>query len=186
MKKGDHIWVKTKWDGVTHHGVYCGDGTVIHFDGHDKLNGNAKIRRHSLERFSHPFPVSEISVFEPCNSSLADEIVRKAESFVGESGYNLVLSNCEHFASYCVNGIWKSKQVINKANQTSKSFLDANVRALSKPNIIELARKAAMGQQDPAKAAVVFLVVGGAAAAVLSPAIEKVTEIVSERRNTKK
>ncbi|MDF5709852.1 MAG: lecithin retinol acyltransferase family protein [Nostoc sp. S4] len=127
-----------------------------------------------------------MSVFEPCNSSLADEIVRKAEFFVGESGYNLVLSNCEHFASYCVNGIWKSKQIINKANQTSKSFLNAEARALSKPNIIELARKAAMGQQDPRAAVTVFVVVGIGAAAVLSPAIEKVTEIVFERRNTKK
>jgi len=40
MKRGDHICVKhpSFGDLVTHHGIYCGDGTVIHFDGNDKLN----------------------------------------------------------------------------------------------------------------------------------------------------
>lgn len=38
------------------------------------------------------------------------EIVERANSRVGEKGYNLLSNNCEHFARWCCDGEWKSKQ----------------------------------------------------------------------------
>ena len=38
------------------------------------------------------------------------EIVKRANSKVGEKGYNLLLNNCEHFARWCCYGEWKSTQ----------------------------------------------------------------------------
>ena len=38
------------------------------------------------------------------------EIVKRANSKVGEKGYNLLLNNCEHFARRCCHGEWKSTQ----------------------------------------------------------------------------
>ena len=37
----------------------------------------------------------------PCNFS-KDEIIANAKEKLGESGYNLFLNNCEHFATWCM------------------------------------------------------------------------------------
>lgn len=41
----------------------------------------------------------------------ADEVIKRAESRLGERAYKLLLNNCEHFATWCVTGKAKSKQV---------------------------------------------------------------------------
>ena len=39
------------------------------------------------------------------------EIVKRANSQVGKTGYNLIFNNCEHFARWCCYGEWESPQV---------------------------------------------------------------------------
>lgn len=39
------------------------------------------------------------------------EIIDRAMEMIGEIGYNVLWSNCEHFASYCRYGRHKSDQV---------------------------------------------------------------------------
>jgi hypothetical protein len=40
-----------------------------------------------------------------------DAIVARAESRLGERRFDLVLNNCEHFASWCKTGLSESRQV---------------------------------------------------------------------------
>ena len=40
-----------------------------------------------------------------------EETVARARSKIGESNYNLILDNCEHFAIWCKTGLYKSEQV---------------------------------------------------------------------------
>lgn len=40
-----------------------------------------------------------------------EETVRRARSKLGESEYNLIFNNCEHFAIWCKTGVSKSEQV---------------------------------------------------------------------------
>lgn len=41
----------------------------------------------------------------------AEETVKRAESKIGETKYNLAFNNCEHFAIWCKTGLHESKQV---------------------------------------------------------------------------
>jgi hypothetical protein len=193
INRGDHICVKHKVfrDLVTHHGIYCGDGTVIHFHG-DKINGNAEIRRDSLENFSHPFPVSEILVFERCPWGSADAVVKRAESCLRESGYNLFSNNCEHFASYCMTNKWKSSQA-EKLSESSQDILLRAGQALQQTDtrkaMHEFAQSAAKTQKDPVKSALVYagICVGYAAIGGLftvgSYAVKKTSEMKSLRES---
>ena len=37
-------------------------------------------------------------------------IVDRAKSRLGEKGYNILFDNCEHFTTYCRNGVKRSEQ----------------------------------------------------------------------------
>ncbi len=104
MARGDHLWVRRR--GYTHHGVDAGDGTVIHYTGQPwRRNHTAKVERWTLEQFAKGSPVNVISGDDP------DAAMVRAESRLGESSYNLVTNNCEHFARWCVEGEPRSPQV---------------------------------------------------------------------------
>lgn len=181
MKKGDHIYIKTgvqkipgtKILGITHHGIYCGNGTVIHFDGHAK-----KICRHSLERFSDPSPVSAILVLQQCPPDSADAVVKRAESFLGKSGYSLVAENCEHFASYCITGKWESKQINDKLENSKRAASREGARPHTIRFASEIAKQVASGQRNPLEAAFVFGVVlfGAVAWSEIKYRVEKASE----------
>ena len=99
-----------------HHGIYCGDifyqdhlyqDVVIHFEGKHK---RGQISLIPYEKFAQN---REIQVVEyekgACyNHSL---VVQRAINKLGETGYNLVTNNCEHFAHWCKTGKHVSSQV---------------------------------------------------------------------------
>ncbi|MEH2196361.1 MAG: lecithin retinol acyltransferase family protein [Nostoc sp.] len=103
MSKGDHIYFNC--GGYSHHGIDCGDGTVIHYT---KNQGN--ISRVSWDSFA-----SGKTVFlrEYGSSDLPSVVIQRAESRLGENAYNLFGNNCEHFATWCKTGIHASEQVKN-------------------------------------------------------------------------
>ncbi|KAM3102282.1 DnaJ C-terminal domain-containing protein [Phormidesmis sp. 146-20] len=196
MNKGDHICVKTRFgDLVTHHGIYCGDGTVIHFDGNGKPSGQAKIRRDSLEKFCHPLPVSEILVFNPCppdQHSYADAIIQRAESCIGKSGYDLFRNNCEHFATYCMTNVWKSGQSDQLYESAGKNFRSVGrllEQSHSRETLHKIAKNAAKTQTDPVKSAVAYTGVFAGLAALGgiltagSYAAEKISKMKSLRKS---
>ncbi len=112
MARGDHIIAKRR--GYTHHGVDCGDGSVIHFAGYPgQRNKTAKVERWTLDKFKRDSELSFISGDNP------DSAIARAESRIGEGGYNLVTNNCEHFARWCVEGEHRSPQVTTVGIVTS-------------------------------------------------------------------
>jgi len=106
--RGDHLRVK-RWKGVySHHGIDVGGGRVIHFDGEPLQKFNATIRKVSKRTFA------DGGVIEVVHHSRCDPptvVVKRAESKLGERGYNLAFNNCEHFAFWCKTGRKKSRQV---------------------------------------------------------------------------
>ena len=105
MARGDHIYVR-RGRHYSHHGIDCGDGTVIHFVG---ARGTVRhIARTPFEDFAAGSPV-RVHGHEQRLSP--DETIRMAESRVGSSGYHLVRNNCEHFAAWSCTGRAASSQV---------------------------------------------------------------------------
>jgi hypothetical protein len=109
MARGDQIYVMRPlmgMDGVyEHHGIDCGDGTVIHYS---KSGDEAVIARTPYELFSWGKPVF---VKHYTTSYVPDVVVARAESRLGERQYNLLSNNCEHFANWCKTGRNESYQL---------------------------------------------------------------------------
>ena len=108
MAKGDHIYVDYGF--YDHHGIDCGDGTVIHLS-----KTSHRITRVSKSTFAQGKQI-RTKIYQKKYSP--DEIVKRAErrlkrSQTGE--YNLVFNNCESFAYDCTTGEPDSWQV-NNAN----------------------------------------------------------------------
>jgi hypothetical protein len=106
---GDHV--RANRDGYWHHGIYAGNWTVLHFTGVDAKNKGGACIRHTfwndfvkgserVEVVNHGAPA-----YEPT------EVVRRAFSRLGQTGYDLVFNNCEHFATWCKTGRAESQQV---------------------------------------------------------------------------
>ena len=108
MPRGDHVYVRRRH--YSHHGIDCGDGTVIHF---------ARVRRafRSVERRVErtPWDVfargSRVRVKSYRSRLPIEQIIRNAESKLGARGYHLVRNNCEHLASWASTGSPASGQV---------------------------------------------------------------------------
>jgi hypothetical protein len=101
MASINHIYVHRI--GFVHHGIDCGDGTVIHYDG-------GKIVRISISAFCDGKQYF-IKHYSHCNPDYI--VTQLAESRLGESKYNLFFNNCEHFARWCKTGQHASEQVKN-------------------------------------------------------------------------
>ncbi len=111
MARGDQIYVMRPLmnieGGYEHHGIDCGDGTVIHYY---KGGQVATVARTSLETFARGNPVYIKS--QPV-SYVPDVVIERAESRLGEQQYELLTNNCEHFASWCKTGRNESRQLID-------------------------------------------------------------------------
>ncbi len=141
MARGDHIYVK-RWHGLwDHHGIDCGDGTVIHYDRETWLD-SPLISRTPMEKFlkGDDLSIRNYDAFEKSLDSLdgvvdaaslgfnrfmdklrglsakdldlsEDAVIARAESRLGEDRFQITFNNCEHFASWCKTGISNSEQI---------------------------------------------------------------------------
>ena len=115
MSRGDRLEVEHGIVGSTvtylHHGVDLGDGTVVHARPHDFQNpfGGGRVVRTSLEEFAEGRGVRVRN--EPSAVFSSAEIADRALAHVGRDGYDLVIDNCEHFATWCATGSRTSRQV---------------------------------------------------------------------------
>jgi hypothetical protein len=95
--------------GYLHHGIYVGDGKVVHYSGLANGLVRGSVEETSLARFGRGRPVwiksHAPSSFEP------REVIRRARSRVGEDSYRLFTNNCEHFCEWCLRGEPRSYQV---------------------------------------------------------------------------
>jgi hypothetical protein len=108
MARGDQIYVMRELMGFSgmyeHHGIDCGDGTVIHY----RKTDTATVSRTSLAAFARG---ERVFIKAVTTAYLPDIVVARAESCLGEQRYDLLTHNCEHFATWCKTGRWESEQL---------------------------------------------------------------------------
>ena len=144
MAQGDHIFASRRSNGVpfTHHGIDCGDGTVIHYDG-------STICRVSKTEFAQGKEI-RIKEYGQCDPDYV--VVHRAEQRLYERNYNLFSNNCEHFAYYCKTGKHKSQQVDNVvvgvATAGAEAVTGVTVNLAAKA-ATKAAAKAAMSSLNP-------------------------------------
>lgn len=91
-----------------HHGIYLGDGLVIHYSGRVR-RPHGLIETVALRSF-----VGKRRVYvgrTPAESLDGEAIVRRAQSRLGERRYAILSNNCEHFCNWCYVGESRSTQV---------------------------------------------------------------------------
>lgn len=103
LRPGDHVRV---WRGCYwHHAIYVGNGWFIEFGGGlsgghvEYVSWGTFARGSRVERVEHERRYSP------------DQVVERAQSCLGMSGFSLLTNNCEHFANWCVAGRAESHQV---------------------------------------------------------------------------
>ena len=104
---GSHLITPRR--GYTHHGIYVGDGKVVHYSGLARGQFRGRIEEVSLAQFAYGRSVwtrsSDLPEFAP------QEVIRRARSRVGENRYRILRNNCEHFCEWCLHGESRSYQV---------------------------------------------------------------------------
>lgn len=104
---GDHLFTESSV--YSHHGIYSGNGKVIHYMGwEDKILKKEPIVETSLEDFH--LGNSCIVIHHKDSKYSRKEIVDRAYSKIGENKYNLAFNNCEHLVNWCITGKKKSDQ----------------------------------------------------------------------------
>jgi hypothetical protein len=95
--------------GYLHHGLYVGDGRIIHYPG---LVGSARrraVEEVSLREFARGRP---IAVRTDSNRRFdCEDVVLRARSRLGENRYHIIRNNCEHFCEWCLSGVSRSRQL---------------------------------------------------------------------------
>jgi hypothetical protein len=110
LKYGDHIYVSRKGLFYSHHGIYAGNGTVIHFRGTVKEKKDPVVIKTDIEGFLKGGKLKRRNYKKRL---LHAETLRIARDHVSKKGYSLAFNNCEHFATYCATGKKRSVQVRN-------------------------------------------------------------------------
>ena len=90
----------------SHHGIDCGDGTVVHY-WPDETPLGSSIQRTMLEEFAEGGGV-EVQQYAECDPP--EVVVARALNSLGAGGFDPLTSNCEHFAVWCKTGRVESRQ----------------------------------------------------------------------------
>jgi hypothetical protein len=106
LNPGDHIYVRRLV--YSHHGIWAGDGTVIHYTGEVKEKKDPLIRETDIEAFLKGGKLKRRDYKKRLPLS---ETLSLAKKHLSDSSYSLALNNCEHFATYCATGKRKSRQL---------------------------------------------------------------------------
>lgn len=101
---GSHLVIHRKL--YTHHGIYVGNGQVIHYAGLADGFKKDKVRIVDIKKFANG---SKIYKYDWGNYLMGSkypdaEIVVRAYSRLNESDYNVLWNNCEAFANWCTHG----------------------------------------------------------------------------------
>ena len=110
--------------GYRHHGIYVGNGRVIHYAGRLRYPGGL-IEEISIGQFSRGGPVQ---VGRQPDGLRAHSVVLRARSRLGERRYDVIRNNCEHFCNWCQSGEHRSSQV-DLMTRPTRILLDMLQRA---------------------------------------------------------
>jgi len=104
---GTHILSPRR--GYLHHGIYVGEGRVVHYAGLARGLFGGPVEEVFLTQFARGRSIwmrwGRQPAFDPA------EVVRRARSRVGEEQYQILENNCEHFCEWCIHGQSRSYQV---------------------------------------------------------------------------
>jgi hypothetical protein len=92
----------------SHHGIYVGNGRVIHYGGLAHGPRGGPVEEVPLAWFAHGRP---IRVRHESPRFDRSEVVARARSRLGEHCYHLLTNNCEHFCAWALHGVSRSDQV---------------------------------------------------------------------------
>ncbi len=104
---GTHLTSQRR--GYVHHGIYAGDGQVIHYAGFDRTFRRGPVEEISLETFAGGRGVQAL----PASAAQfrGADVVARARLRLGENRYRVWSNNCEHFVHWCLSGTSRSAQV---------------------------------------------------------------------------
>jgi hypothetical protein len=120
FRPGSHLITPRR--GYRHHGIYVGNGKVVHYAGSTQGILSGPIEEISLDRFAFGRAVWTSRIAPTRFSS--DEVIRRARFRLGENHYRLISNNCEHFCEWCLRGEHRSYQ-IEAWQQIPRRALDA-------------------------------------------------------------
>jgi hypothetical protein len=104
---GAHLM--TRRTGYIHHGIYAGNGQVVHYAGWSRALRRGPVQQVSLVEFARG---REFWIARRCDILYTgDDVVLRARSRLGEDRYRLTTNNCEHFCAWCITGESRSDQV---------------------------------------------------------------------------
>ena len=103
--------------GYSHYGIYvkkpfCSE-MVIHYVPDDDGDVKGIVRETSLDDFldgAGSFEIRTFSSKQYQHIYSGEETVQRARSKLGCRGYDLIFNNCEHFATWCKTGEYRSSQ----------------------------------------------------------------------------
>lgn len=105
--RGDHLMVSRGL--YSHHGIYAGNDQVIHYSGLADGLQSGPVVRDTLTIFAKGEDIVVREYDSPKFTGL--EVVRRAESRLGENLYDVHSNNCEDFCSWAVTGSHGSSQI---------------------------------------------------------------------------
>lgn len=106
---GSHL--VTNRTGYSHHGIYVGNGKVVHYSGLANGINAGPVEEVALAVFSAG---KNYHIKKHVNPKFSgSEIAARARSRIGEDLYCVFSNNCEHFCEWCINNDHDSKQVNN-------------------------------------------------------------------------
>ena len=110
---GAHLVTQRR--GYEHHGIYVGDGKVVHYAGFASSTQRGPVCEVMLAQFAAGHAVAVRP--HPLPKYAGQAAVQRAHSRLGENHYRLLTNNCEHFCEWALHGVARSFQV-----ETSLAF----------------------------------------------------------------
>ncbi len=107
LPPGTHLTTPRR--GYVHHGLYVGEGRVIHYAGLSRRLRRGPVEEVTLEAFAAGKPWQAKPVPAPAYAGV--QAVERARSRLGENDYRLWSNNCEHFVEWALHGTPRSAQV---------------------------------------------------------------------------
>jgi Lecithin retinol acyltransferase len=138
LRVGDHLVTSRAGGAYKHHGIYVGDGRVVHYSGFSDV-GEVMI---SVVGKEACYPVEDVSLVDFSKGIAVNvkrhkqpifqgqDVAERARSRIGESKYSVLSNNCEHFCEWCINDTHVSWQV-RKTAQVASAISGASLAGVA-------------------------------------------------------
>ena len=131
ISRGDHL--VSPRAGYDHHGIYLGNGEVIHYSGFANDFSAGQVEVTTLADFcqNNGYRIKQ-------HKQIAFDVeqrIKRAQGRLGENHYHLISNNCEHFVNWCFYGKHKSEQVTQAAIKAGAIFIAASISLVVKSKI---------------------------------------------------